>query len=180
MNYINIMDIQKVVIIGILFIICCLCFYNAINNEFNYKMINVNEVQVKVPYSNVSVINQTDHFSIYEDLENGIKIYVFDDDETTLNDVKEMFNFLTVRDINQMEVISVEDKKFSYNYSSSLNEYTYLNNSNNKNIFVVTKNKENMLNILKSMKINTTVDNVYDNYQEKIIQKTIKYHPTFF
>ena len=91
-----------------------------------------------------------------------------------------MFNFLTVRDINQMEVISVEDKKFSYNYSSSLNEYTYLNNSNNKNIFVVTKNKENMLNILKSMKINTTVDNVDDNYQEKIIQKTIKYHPTFF
>ena len=37
-----------------------------------------------------------------------------------------------------------------------------------------------MLNILKSMKINTTVDNVDDNYQEKIIQKTIKYHPTFF
>lgn len=172
------MDIKKVVIISILFIICCLCFYNAINNEFNYKRINVNEVQVKVPYSNVSVINQTDHFSIYEDLENGIKIYVFDDDETTLKDVNEMFNFLTVRDVNQMEAILIEDKKFSYNYSSSLNEYTFLNNSNNKNIFVVTKNNENMLKILKSIKINTTVDNVDDNYQEKIIQETIKYHPT--
>lgn len=178
MNYINIMDIQKVVIIGILFIICGLCFYNAINNEFDYKRINVNEVEVKVPYNNVSVINQTDHFSTYEDLENGIKIYVFDDDETTLNDVNEMFNFLTVRDVNQMEAILIEDKKFSYNYSSSLNEYTFLNNSNNKNIFVVTKNNENMLKILKSIKINTTVDNVDDNYQEKIIQKTIKYHPT--
>ena len=172
------MDIKKVVIISILFIICVMCFYNVADNVFNYKRINVNEVQLKVPYSNVSVINQTDHFSKYEDLENGIKIYVFDDDETSLKDVNEMFNFLTVRDVNQMEAILIEDKKFSYNYSSSLNEYTFLNNSNNKNIFVVTKNNENMLKILKSIKINTTVDNVDDNYQEKIIQETIKYHPT--
>lgn len=172
------MDIKKVVIISILFIICVMCFYNVADNVFNYKRINVNEVQLKVPYSNVSVINQTDHFSTYEDLENGIKIYVFDDDETSLKDVNEMFNFLTVRDVNQMEAILIEDKKFSYNYSSSLNEYTFLNNSNNKNIFVVTKNNENMLKILKSIKINTTVDNVDDNYQEKIIQETIKYHPT--
>jgi len=172
------MDTKKVLLIIIAFI-CILGCYNYIIMENTYKTITINEVMTTVPISNVSVENSTDHFSTYEDLKNGIKIYVFDDDNASLLDVKEMFNFITIRDENQLEVIVEEDNDYSFNYSSSLNEYTYLNNKNNKNIFVITKDKDDMLKIIKTIKYNITNNDSNNDYQEKIIEDTVKYHPQF-
>lgn len=158
---------------------CILGFYNYYLNEYTYKKININEIELKVPTSNVSVVNSTDHFSTYEDLKNGIKIYVFDDDNTTLSDAQVMFNFISIRDENQLEVSHLEEDKYSFNYSSSLNEYTYLNYTNNKNIFIITKNKEDILKILKTIKYNKSNNDSNTDYQEKIIEDTVKYHPQF-
>ena len=170
---------KKLILIIILFSICILGFYNYLITENTYKSININEVEVKVPNSNVTVINSTDHYSSYEDYENGVKIYVFDNDDASLIDAQEMFNFITIRDENQLEVILTEDNNHKYNYSSSLNEFTYLNNTNNKNIFVITKDKEHMIKILKTINIHGINNNSEYDYQEKIVEDTVKYHPQF-
>lgn len=173
------MDTKKVLLILIITSICILGLYNYFIIQNSYKSININEVQVKVPASNVSVVNSTDHFSSYEDFKNGVEIYVFDDDGTSLADAPEMFNFITVRDENQLEEIVLDENDYSLNYSSSLNEYTYLNNQNNKNIFVITKNKEDIVKIIKTLKVKKNNNDSNNNLQEKIIEDTVKHHPQF-
>lgn len=167
------MNKQKSVIIVILAIILAMGLFNFFVISETYKTINVNEIEVKVPATNNNVINQTEHYSTYEDVDNGIFIYVFDSQGTTFTDAKEMFNFLTARDVNQLETIQLEEDDYYFNYSSSLNEYTYLLNNNNKNIFVITKNKDDMLNIIKSIKNKSVNKSKNKNYQEEIIEDTV-------
>lgn len=169
------MEKQKSVIIVILAIILTMGLFNFFVISETNKTITVNEIEVKVPDTNNKVINQTEHYSTYEDMENGIFIYVFDSQGTTFTDVKEMFNFLTARDVNQLETIQLEEDDYSFNYSRSLNEYTYLLKSNNKNIFVITKDKEDMLKIIKSIKNKSVKKTKNKNYQEEIIEDTVNY-----
>lgn len=173
------MDKEKLVIIVILSIICVMGLFNFFILSESNKTININEIEIKVPDTSNKVINQTDHYSIYEDVHNGIVIYVFDTEGTSLNDVDEMFKFLTVRDVNQLETIPIEEKEYNFNYSNSLNEYTYLLNNNNKNIFVITKNKDDMVNIIKSIKNKSVENNKSNNYQETLIEDTVNFHPSF-
>lgn len=62
----------------------------------------MNEIIFEVPNSDNSIINQTNHYSIYNDSENGVAIYVFDSEGSTLNDMSEMVSFAGIRDANQV------------------------------------------------------------------------------
>lgn len=168
-----IMEKQKSVIIVILAIILTMGLFNFFVISETNKIVTVNEIEFKVPNTNNNVTNQTEHYSTYEDVENGIFLYVFDSQGTTFTDAKELFNFLTARDVNQLETIQLEEDDYTFNYSRSLNEYTYLLKSNKKNIFVITKNKEDMLKIIKSIKNKSTNKNKNKNYQEEIIEDTV-------
>ena len=169
------MDKEKLVIIVILAIICTMGLLNFFVLSENSKTININEIEIKVPNTDNMVKNQTEHYSTYEDTDNGIFIYVFDTQGTSLKDAGEMFTFLTARDVNQLETTQIEEDNYKFNYSASLNEYTYLLNSNDKNVFIVTKNKQDMINIIKSIKNISSHTNNTDNYQENIIEDTVNY-----
>lgn len=174
------MEIKKVLIL-IVGLMCILSISNYFLVPENHeKIITINEVELTVPNNNFTVTNTTEHYSFYEDMDSGVKIYVFDSQGTNIIDAKEMFNFLSVRDINQLEVVTIQEKNYTFNYSSSLNEYTYLLNKENINMFIITKNKEDMTRIIKEMKIkneNRNESNDTKNNQEKIIENTVNYHP---
>ena len=176
------METRKVVLIVIFALICVLSICNVfVSPVNNYKTVTVNDVEVSVPNNNCSVVNRTDHFSYYEDMAGGVMVYVFNSRGSNLTDVKEMFNFITVRDVNQIEVIPVEEEEYSFNYSSSLNEYTCLINVEDRNVFVITKNEDDMIRVLESLKVKS--DDVGENsssgYQERIVEDTVNFHPTF-
>lgn len=172
------MDKEKIVIIVILSVFFVMCLFNYFVLSENNKTININEIEVKVPDTNNTVIDHTEHYSTYEDIKNGIVIYVFDSKKTSLNDAEDMFRFINARDVNQLETISIEEDDYRFNYSKSLNEYTYLSNRDDKNIFVITKDKEDLMKIIKSMKFKSTKRNESDSYQEDIIENTVNSHPS--
>lgn len=174
------MEKEKIIMILVLFLIIIMGCYNYIDNENRYQEININNIQLKVPYNNESILNNnSEHLSIYEDTKNAIKIYVFDTKGTLFTDSKEMFQFITARDTNQLESIEMIEDERSFNYSKSLNEYTYLNQYGSKYILIITQNKEDMIKIIESIRSNTTDEEYTTNYEEKILEDAINYNHTF-
>ena len=119
----------------------------------SYKNITLNDVQMEVKDSNITVTNQTEHYSIYNDTENGILVLVFDSEGSNWGDVSEMVSYAAIRDANQVGAQLQSQSNFSYNYSDTLKQYTYLTNYTHKNVFVVTKNKEDMEHILSTIHV---------------------------
>ncbi len=176
---------RKNIIISIILILCLMGAVNYLflpKNTF-YDTIELNEVKMKVPSTNNNTTMNLSHYTEYNDTENGVNIYVFDSEGTTLNDAGQLFKFLSNRDINQLQAIQYNKDNLTYNYSSSLNEYTYLKNFKHKNIFVIAKNEEDMQHIIKSLSIyekkNNITANKSNNTEEKIVEKVVTYHPNF-
>lgn len=118
-----------------------------------YMNISVGGVELEIPKSNATVTNQTELYSYYNDSESGIAIFVFDSEGFGLNDAGEAVTFAAIRDSFQINSTLQQESNMSYNYSESLKVYTYLTNYTHKNVFIVTKNKEDMKHILSTIKV---------------------------
>lgn len=130
--------------------------YFLLPSQPQYKNITMNGIAMEVPDGNGSVIQQTDLFSIYNDTENGVAIMVYDSANAGLSDLAEAVTFASVRDVFQANSTQQTDGNLTYNYSQSNEIYTYVGNYSHKNLFIATKNKEDMVHILQS--INVEVD----------------------
>lgn len=130
--------------------------YFLLPSQPQYKNITMNGIAMEVPEGNGSVIQQTDLFSVYNDTENGVAIMVYDSANAGLSDLAEAVTFASVRDVFQANSTQQTDGNLTYNYSESNEIYTYVGNYSHKNLFIATKNKEDMVHILQS--INVEVD----------------------
>ena len=122
------------------------------SNSIAYQNISVNGAILEVPESNVTILNQSEYYSIYNDNRHGVDIYVFDNvSSANSSDVK---SYVSVIESNQVGLQEQNIGNYSYNYSEALKQYTYLTNYTNKNVFIVTKNKDVMLRILSTLHVN--------------------------
>lgn len=149
------MRTKKLILIGILMFVCIVGIFNYFysNNTIEYQNITVNGVTLEVPKSNVTVVNQTEYYDIYNDNQYGVNVYVIDN-LTTNNNSSDMQSFSSIITANQVGALKQNDTNYSYNYSDSLKQYTYLTNNATKHIFIITKNKKDMLHILSTMHVN--------------------------
>lgn len=175
-----IMEKNKEFLIIILVLLCIMGIANLLVNmqATNYQIITIDEVKMEVPYSNTTISNKTGHYTEYNDTYNGVYVYVFDSSGSSLIDAPEMFQFIVIRDVNQLESITYNEENTTYNYSSSLNEYTYLDNNMHKSVFIITKNEEDIMHIIQSLNYdNVKINNNTNNSQEKIVEKVVNSHP---
>ena len=131
-----------------------------------YNNITMNGVTFEVPKANVTVSNQSEHYSIYNDSGNGITIFVLDSEGIGMDEASQAVSFAGMRDAFQANSQLQEESNYSYNYSDSMKVYTYLTNYTHKNVFIVTKNKKDMQHILSSIKVdqsNTSLSNDTNN-----------------
>ncbi len=146
------MNTKGLIIIGIIALLCVGAgAYVLLSSTPEYKNITMNGVTFEVPASNVNVTNQTEHYSIYNDSEHGIQIYVFDSENSTLSDMSEAATFAGIREAYQVGAQLQQESNVSFNYSDTSKTYTYLTNYTHKNVFIITKNKEDMKHILSSI-----------------------------
>ena len=90
---------------------------------------------------------------MYNDNQYGVNVYVIDN-LTSTNNSSDMQSFTSILTANQADVKKQNDGNYSYNYSESLKQYTYLTNYTNKNVYIITKNKDDMLKVLSTMHVN--------------------------
>lgn len=147
---------------------CYLMFFN----QPQYKNITMNGITVEVPDSNISVIQQTEAFSIYNDTENHVDVFVFDSTNIGLNDLSEATTFAAVRDMFQLGSISQTSDGYTYNYSDTNKVYTYVTNYTHKNLLIVTANKEDMIHALQTIKVNEEVSINLTNETDQNVTKT--------
>lgn len=170
------------IIIPLVIIICIIAASLTLFTATNYKNITMNGITLEVKDSNTTVTNQTENYYIYNDTQNNIMILEFDSTNASLNDLSDAATFAAIRDVNQAG--AQQQNNASYNYSQSLKQYTYLTNYTHKNLFIVTKNKEDMEHILSSIKVdestlsnenntnNTTTDTKKSTTKKSTTKKT--------
>lgn len=76
------------------------------------------------------------------------------DNLTSTNNSSDMQSFTSIVTANQADVKKQDNGNYSYNYSESLKQYTYMTNYSNKNVYVIIKNKEDMLQVLSTIHVN--------------------------
>ena len=140
-------------------------------NQPQYKNITLNGISVEVPESNISVIQQTEAFSIYNDTENHVDVFVFDSTNIGLNDLGEALTFAAVRDMFQIGSTLQTSDGYSYNYSDTNKVYTYVTNYTHKNLLIVTASKEDMIHALQTIKVNEHVSLNITNETEQVTTK---------
>ena len=140
-------------------------------NQPQYKNITLNGISVEVPESNISVIQQTEAFSIYNDTENHVDVFVFDSTNIGLNDLGEALTFAAVRDMFQIGSTLQTSDGYSYNYSDTNKVYTYVTNYTHKNLLIVTASKEDMIHALQTIKVNEDVSLNITNETEQVTTK---------
>ncbi|MBR0472661.1 MAG: hypothetical protein IJI98_08220 [Methanosphaera sp.] len=148
---------EGLIIIGVIVAVLCIGAgaYLLYNSSPEYMNITMNGVTFEVPKSNVTVLNQTEHYSIYNDTEKGVAIFVFDSTDATLSDMSEAASFAGTRDAFQIGAQLQQKSNITYNHSDTMKVYTYLTNYGHKNVFIITKNKEDMEHILSSINVNS-------------------------
>lgn len=155
MIYITIMRTKNLLIIAVILVVIaglCVVSYSFLSAT-SYKNITMDGVSMEVRDCNVSVMNQTDRYFIYNDTGNGITILLFDSTGSDLSDSSEMLSFAGVRDANQIEAKLENDGNISYNYSETLKVYTYLTNYTHRNVFIMTEDRDDMKHILSTLKV---------------------------
>lgn len=174
------MERNKSILIIIIVLLCIMGITNLLLDmqSTHYQPITIDEIKMEVPPSNTNISSKTSHYTEYNDTVNGVYVYVFDSEGSSLMDASEMFQFISIRDVNQLESIPFTEENATYNYSSSLNEYTYLDNYMHKSVFIITKDDKTMQHIIKSLNYeNVNKNNNTNNSQEKIIEKVVNSHP---
>lgn len=141
-------------------------------NQPQYKNITMNGISLEVPDSNVSVIQQTDAFSIYNDTENLVDVFVFDSTNAGLNDMSEALTFAGVREMFQVGSTLQTSDGYTYNYSETNKVYTYVTNYTHKNLLIVTGNKEDMIHALQTVKVNEEENLNITNETNETVTKT--------
>ena len=142
-------------------------------NQPQYKNITMNGISLEVPDSNVSVIQQTDAFSIYNDTENHVDVFVFDSTNVGLNDMSEALTFAAVREMFQVGATLQTSDGYTYNYSETNEVYTYVTNYTHKNLLIVTANKEDMIHALQTVKVNEEENLNITNETNETVTKTV-------
>jgi len=145
--------------------------YFILFNQSQYKNITMNGITVEVPESNVSVIQQTNAFSIYNDTEHSVDVLVYDSTDIGLNDLTEAMTFAAVRDMFQVGSTLQTTEGYSYNYSDTNKVYTYVTNYTHKNLFIVTANKEDMIHALQTIKVNDEINLNITNETNQTVTK---------
>ena len=166
-----IMRTKNVLIIAIIIIAIVAVSVAALGllNQEHYKNVTMDGVTFEIKNSSANVSNVTDNFYIYNDTQNNITILLFDSEGMGLSDFGEATEFAVVRDLMQNDTQPQEGSNQSYNYTKTFDRYTYLTNYTHKNVFIITKDKEDMEHILSSIKVEQIVD---DNNTENQTNNT--------
>lgn len=133
--------------------------YLMMTPQTQYKNITIDGLTFEVKNSTANVTNSTSNYYIYNDTENNITILLFDSEGMGLNDFDEATVFAAVRDALQMNNQLQNDTNYTYNYTQTVNRYTYLTNYTHKNLFIITQDKGDMEHILSTIKLDANADN---------------------
>ena len=173
--------------VAILIIIALVAFGAVAGSYFlffsqpQYKNITLNNVTMEVPESSVNVTQRSSLYSMYNDTKNShVDAFVFDSANAGINDMTEAMEFAMVRDGFQINSTQQTADGITYNYSKSLGVYSYVTNFTHKNVLIVTGDKENMVHIVKSLKVkqnetnttNTTASTKTSSSSKKTYTKT--------
>lgn len=145
-------NILIIAIIIIAIVAIAVAAFELLNQE-NYKNVTMDGVTFEVKNSSGNVTNITDNFYIYNDTQNNITILLFDSENVGLSDLGEAAEFAAVRDLMQKDAQPQEGSNQTYNYTKTFDRYTYLTNYTHKNIFIITKDNEDIEHILNSIKL---------------------------
>ncbi|MBO7719398.1 MAG: hypothetical protein J6S29_04505 [Methanosphaera sp.] len=137
--------------------------YMLLTPQSEYKNVTIDGLTFEVKNSSVNVTNVTENYYIYNDTENNITILLFDSEGMGLNDFDEATQFAAVRDALQANNQPQNDANYTYNYTQTVDRYTYLTNYTHKNLFVITKDKGDMEHILSTIKEDANIDNTTEN-----------------
>lgn len=161
-----------IIIAALLLLVALAGSYFILTSQPQYKNITMNGITMEVPESNVSVIQQTDLFSIYNDTENSVDVLVYDSTDAKLSDMTDAVTFASIRDTLKVGSIQQTSDNFTYNYSDTTKVYTYVGNYSHKNIFIATKNKEDLIHILQSINVDVNVSLNETNQTNQTVTKT--------
>lgn len=132
----------------------------------------MNGITMEVPESNSTVVQQTEFFSMYNDTQNNVVALVFDSTNMGLNDLAEAVTFAAVRDVLQANATQQTSDSFTYNYSETNKIYTYVGNYSHKNLFIATKNKEDMIHALQTINVDAEVSLNQTNQTNQTVTTT--------
>lgn len=143
-----------------------------LTSQPHYKNITMNGITMEVPESNSTVVQQTEFFSMYNDTQNNVVALVFDSTNMGLNDLAEAVTFAAVRDVLQANATQQTSDSFTYNYSETNKIYTYVGNYSHKNLFIATKNKEDMIHALQTINVDAEVSLNQTNQTNQTVTTT--------
>ena len=152
---------NKVLIIAIIaIVIVAACAAGFILLQPHYKEINVIGVSMEVPDSDYNVSIDSQFTNTYFDDENHVAVYGFDSTNAGLFDlIGEGAVYAGVRDafINNSQSQSITQDSITF-YDCGNGTYGYTTYFGHKNIFIVTQDKNTLIHIIKSLKVNDTTD----------------------
>ncbi|WP_455645411.1 hypothetical protein [Methanosphaera sp.] len=150
------------VLLIVVIVIACIggcAAYILSNPGIEYKNITMNGIQLEVPDGNITPVNQTEHYTIYNDTENDLNIYVFDSEGSNFADLSEMTTFAATREAYQINATSVTKDNVTYNKSESTGICSYTGNYTHKNIIIATSDEDLLIHILNNIKIDEVTAN---------------------
>lgn len=120
----------------------------------------MNGVTMEVPKSNANVTQNTTLYSTYNDTKNNVYAFVYDSTNAGLNDLTQAMEVTALEKVFQTNSTQQTADGITYNYSQSTGVYTHVTNFTHKNVLVVTKDKQKLIHIVKSLKVqnNTTLN----------------------
>lgn len=133
--------------------------YFMLTPQTEYKNVTMDGLTFEVKNVSANVTNMTANYYIYNDTENNITVLLFDSEGMGLNDFDEATQFAAVRDALQMNNQAQNGTNYTYNYTQTVNRYTYLTNYTHKNLFVITQDKGDMEHILSTIKLDANTGN---------------------
>lgn len=121
----------------------------------HYKEINIIGVTMEVPTSDSNVTIKSNDSQNYIDDKNNVKIYGLDSSKIGLFNIFDTIKFSEVHEINKeanKELIHIDGISINKTKNGT---YSFYTNFNNKNIFIITKDKNTIIHIIKTMKLNS-------------------------
>ncbi len=162
--------IISIIIILLLATVAGGSYYYYINSGPQYKNITMNGITMEVPESNITVTQQTDIYSFYNDSDNNIEIFVLDSTTFGLNDFSEAVTYAALREAFQVGASLQTSDGYSYNYSESSGIYSWVGNYSHKNLLIATNSKEDMIHILESVKVDENSSSLNESNETNVTQ----------
>lgn len=146
-----------IIVVAAVLVVALAASYFVLNQQPHYKNITMNGITMEVPEGNSTVVQQSEFFSMYNDTEKNMVAMVFDSTNAGLSDLAEAVVFAGVRDVLQANATPQTSDSFTYNYSETNKIYTYVGNYSHKNLFIATKDKEDMIHALQTIKVDEEI-----------------------